>query len=890
VGLGCAVALNKAPPTVRAAEPPGERRLCVVGEALFDFLPVRAADGKQAFLPRPGGAPLNVCIAAQRLGAKVSFLGALSSDLFGEELYKTLDADDVDLSMVQRLPNPSTLAFVSKPPGSDVRYAFFKENAADRTLTARTVAELMGKKTFGAVHVSMGAVTLQDENMVQAFQEAYQRAHKAGGFTSFDPNLRGPMIKGSPAAYAERVEAFVQHADCIKSSDADIEFLYGVDADLEAVAKKWLKKGPKLVVVTRGPDGATAWYKEAKTGQVASLSVAPPCTRPQTIDFQGNPAPVTDTVGAGDTCMGSLLCSFLGELHDFSAAQLGELDACLHAGLSAACEVYAYARLNFRHGLLLDVLKKRIIEVVKAMQPWHLAMVANGFARLGTSDERFFSILAAEICRKIPEFEGKPLALVANAYARLAVRNRFLLELLGDEAFRRRGELEPQAIALLLNAHSRLQMSNPVLFDYFAQDIPRRVRNHNLQSLCMVASAFAKSRKGDEALFAKIGDHVCAHASELYPRALASLLFAFSEADIRHGVLFYNAPEHVLANVKIYTTDELCMVGRAYSHFLMAHTPLFETISQALPGRTLAMPEADCNKQALEEDADIEHAEDPTNKLAAPKISALVGLLEAYARLTIYHGETNILLCDAIVARQSDLVPALVIKVARACAALSFAHDGVIRLAAQCMTEFGQQLPDEDFDALGQALEDLGVLGEDRHLMLDGGSPLIPQMVGSKPFDEAAVRRLRCVLFAAVTAAAMNVSRAGCDPPTGKDLRKVILVKCRGTPVPGSSNASFGTSHVGAGLAGMAFLIVCLSPPLYQKVRERVRPWVVRQVELGRPFVIAVQRFRSTHGWIRSTCWRRTPAEYPFTSRCCRSSSGLESFSSPGTRPRSWQR
>ncbi|CAJ1380602.1 unnamed protein product [Effrenium voratum] len=393
------------------------------------------------------------------------------------------------------------------------------------------------------------------------------------------------------------------------------------------------------------------------------------------------------------------------KLHDFSAAQLGEL-------------VYAYARLNFRHGLLLDVLKKRIIEVVKAMQPWHLAMVANGFARLGTSDERFFSILAAEICRKIPEFEGKPLALVANAYARLAVRNRFLLELLGDEAFRRRGELEPQAIALLLNAHSRLQMSNPVLFDYFAQDIPRRVRNHNLQSLCMVASAFAKSRKGDEALFAKIGDHVCAHASELYPRALASLLFAFSEADIRHGVLFYNAPEHVLANVNIYTTDELCMVGRAYGHFLMAHTPLFETISQALPGRTLAMPEADCNKQALEEDADIEDAEDPTNKLAAPKISALVGLLEAYARLTIYHGETNILLCDAIVARQSDLVPALVIKVARACAALSFAHDGVIRLAAQCMTEFGQQLPDEDFDALGQALEDLGVLGEDRHLML----------------------------------------------------------------------------------------------------------------------------------------------------------------------------
>lgn len=53
---------------------------------------------------------------------------------------------------------------------------------------------------------------------------------------------------------------------------------------------------------------------------------------------------------------------------------------------------------------------------------------------------------------------------------------------------------------------------------------------------------------------------------------------------------------------------------------------------------------------------------------------------------------------------------------------------------------------------------------------------------------------------------------------------------------------------VGAGLFGMAFLTVCLSPSLYHKVREKVRPWVVVQVELGRPWVIWVQHFRS--GWL----------------------------------------
>lgn len=37
--------------------------------------------------------------------------------------------------------------------------------------------------------------------------------------------------------------------------------------------------------------------------------------------------------------------------------------------------------------------------------------------------------------------------------------------------------------------------------------------------------------------------------------------------------------------------------------------------------------------------------------------------LEAYARLTIYHAGSNELLCDAIARRESELVPALVVKV-----------------------------------------------------------------------------------------------------------------------------------------------------------------------------------------------------------------------------------
>uniref|UniRef100_A0A7S4Q8F3 RNA-editing substrate-binding complex 6 protein domain-containing protein n=1 Tax=Alexandrium monilatum TaxID=311494 RepID=A0A7S4Q8F3_9DINO len=393
------------------------------------------------------------------------------------------------------------------------------------------------------------------------------------------------------------------------------------------------------------------------------------------------------------------------KLHDFTAAQLGEL-------------VYAYARLDLRHDLLLAVLKKRVVEVVKALKPWHLAMVANGFARLGVADERFFTVLAAEICRKISEFPGKPLALVANAYARLGVRNRFLLELLGDEAFRRRGELEPQAVALLLNAHARLQLANPVMYDYFAQDVPRRVKNYSLHSLCLVVSAFAKQRRADAALFEKAGDHVCANASALYPRAVATLLFSFSEVDIRHGVLFYHAPEHVAKHLTAYSTDELFMAARAYGCFQMVHLQLFDAITQALPTRVLAGARAPSLPAGeFEDDPEPLGLEEKP-----PLISSLVGAFEAYARLNIYEASVVQLFCDAIVKRREELVLPLVVQAARSAAAFSFAHPGLIELAAGQLAQPGEDAPAEELEALARALEELGAGGrtsESRRLILE---------------------------------------------------------------------------------------------------------------------------------------------------------------------------
>ena len=53
------------------------------GDALIDFLPGTASDGREALLPAVGGSCLNVAVGLARLGAAAGFVGGLSTDLFG---------------------------------------------------------------------------------------------------------------------------------------------------------------------------------------------------------------------------------------------------------------------------------------------------------------------------------------------------------------------------------------------------------------------------------------------------------------------------------------------------------------------------------------------------------------------------------------------------------------------------------------------------------------------------------------------------------------------------------------------------------------------------------------------------------------------------------------
>jgi len=257
------------------------------GEALTDFIPRVTQEGAPAFEPKVGGSVFNTAIALGRLGVASAFLGGLSSDFFGDELRKALSASHVDISLAPVSERYTIAAFV-KFEGGQARYSFIDEGSACRMLAAADLPVL--PEHVSALH--LGSFPLAIEPCGEAFETLCRREHHKR-VIHFDPNIRANLIKDR-ASHRARVERIVAMADIIKMSDEDLAWM-APGSSAEAFAKDWLKRGAKLVVVTRGKDGALAFTSRFECG------------------IPGVQVKVADTIGAGDTFTAGLLAWLHGE-------------------------------------------------------------------------------------------------------------------------------------------------------------------------------------------------------------------------------------------------------------------------------------------------------------------------------------------------------------------------------------------------------------------------------------------------------------------------------------------------------------------------------------------------------------------------------------------------
>ncbi|MFF3321711.1 carbohydrate kinase [Streptomyces sp. NPDC002889] len=266
----------------------------VAGESLIDLVPQGAVPEGGAplalLLPRRGGGPYNTALALGRLGADVAFCSRVSTDGFGEALLAGLRAVGVDTSLVQRGPEPTTLAVAAIGSDGSAGYGFYAQGSADRLF------QLPDALPDSARALALGTCSLVLEPGASAYEALLRREAGRGVFTLLDPNIRAGLIQ-DPEAYRARFTGWLPYVSLLKLSEDDATWLGGVP------------DGPAAVVLTRGGAGLTVRTR-------AGLEVSVPAT----------PVTVADTIGAGDTVNAALLYG-LAARDALSPAALSSLDA-----------------------------------------------------------------------------------------------------------------------------------------------------------------------------------------------------------------------------------------------------------------------------------------------------------------------------------------------------------------------------------------------------------------------------------------------------------------------------------------------------------------------------------------------------------------------------------
>lgn len=300
-------------------QPPVPGTIAVLGEALIDL--AESGDDEPR-LALPGGSPYNVAIGLARLGHPTAFVGRLSSDPLGAVLRRHAQRSGVDLGLAVEASQPSTIALVELEDGA-ARYSFHTEGTADFQWTDAELARI--PDTIAALHFgSLASWTAPGDAPITRRVAAL----RPQALISYDPNVR-PTLQPDRVEARATVERILPLVHLAKTSEEDLAWLYP-EVAIEQVTQRWLELGPRLVVVTRGAAGSSAYTPVAAVQRPARA------------------VEMVDTIGAGDAFTAGLLDALAAKdllgrrgadrLASLTAPVLGELldAAALVAALTCA--------------------------------------------------------------------------------------------------------------------------------------------------------------------------------------------------------------------------------------------------------------------------------------------------------------------------------------------------------------------------------------------------------------------------------------------------------------------------------------------------------------------------------------------------------------------------
>lgn len=269
-------------------------KVWALGDAVVDLLP----DGEGRLLQCPGGAPANVAVGVARLGGASGFIGRVGRDPFGEFMMQTLSREGVDISEMHQDPaHRTSTVVVALDEHGERTFTFMVRPSADLFLTPGDLPPFTAGEWLHVCSIALCAQPSRDT----AF-EAMTRIKHAGGFISFDPNIRDDLWQDT-TILRECVERALTQADVVKLSLEELAFITGGEEEDHARALAQRHAIP-LLLITRGAEGVDA------------------CFNGELRRYPAVPVACVDTTGAGDAFVAGLLWGLAAHGLPHNASQL----------------------------------------------------------------------------------------------------------------------------------------------------------------------------------------------------------------------------------------------------------------------------------------------------------------------------------------------------------------------------------------------------------------------------------------------------------------------------------------------------------------------------------------------------------------------------------------
>lgn len=226
-----------------------------------------------------GGKGANQAVAAARVGAKVSFIGAIGDDQIGQTMKQAFEQDGIDTSAISVIRNQSTgLAMIQVADSGENSIVISAGANAD--LSESLVEQHKS-------HIEQAdTLLMQLESPLQAVTLATKFAKTAGVKVVLNPAPAQPLP-----------DSLLSHIDIITPNETEAEILTGIkvtDEQTAAVAANHFHQlGIETVLITLGSKGV--YYSEKGQGEI----------------ILGFRVDAVDTTAAGDTFNGAFVTALL---------------------------------------------------------------------------------------------------------------------------------------------------------------------------------------------------------------------------------------------------------------------------------------------------------------------------------------------------------------------------------------------------------------------------------------------------------------------------------------------------------------------------------------------------------------------------------------------------